>query len=380
MIPRTLFDEEHAIFRDQCRALFESAFVAQHVQWERDGIVDRSAWQAMAEAGLLCPTVPEVYGGIGADKLMSVVMLEELTDLGLSGMALNFSMHSEIVATYLLHHASEEQKRSFLPQLVKGRRIGALAMSEPAAGSDLQAIRTSARREGDDYVINGQKVFISNGQHAGLVIVAVKTSHDPGARGISLILVEAERDGFRRGRNLEKIGLHSADTSELFFDDVRVPAANLLGREGEGFKLLMQELPWDRLQLAVVAVSASEAALRWTIAYVNQRQAFGKPIGTLQHIRFRLAELKTETQLARVFVDRCIELLLEDKLDVDSAAMAKYWTTDLQCKVVDECVQLHGGYGYMREYPIARAFVDARAQRIYGGTNEIMKELISRNL
>jgi acyl-CoA dehydrogenase len=380
MIPRTLFGEEHTIFRDQCRALFESAFVAQHEQWERDGIVDRSAWQTMADAELLCPTVPEVYGGIGTDRLMSVVMLEELTDLGLSGMALNFSMHSEIVTTYLLHHASEEQKRLFLPQLVKGEQIGALAMTEPGAGSDLQAIRTTARRDGDDYVINGQKVFISNGQHAGLVVVAAKTSRDPGARGISLILVEAERNGFRRGRNLEKIGLHSADTSELFFDDVRVPAANLLGREGEGFKLLMQELPWERMQLAVVAVSACEAALRWTIAYVNQRQAFGKPIGMLQHIRFRLAELKTETQLARVFVDRCLELVLEDKLDVDTAAMAKYWTTDLQCKVMDECVQLHGGYGYMREYPIARAFVDARAQRIYGGTNEIMKELISRNL
>jgi alkylation response protein AidB-like acyl-CoA dehydrogenase len=241
-------------------------------------------------------------------------------------------------------------------------------------------MQTFARRDGDDFVINGQKVFISNGQNADLIIVAAKTDKEVRAHGISLFLVEAERKGFSRGRNLEKIGLHSADTSELFFDDLRIPAANLLGGERDGFKMLMQELPWERLQIAIVAVSACEAALRWTVEYVNNRHAFGQPLSSRQHIRFRLAEIKTEVQLARVFVDRCTELVLEASLDVETAAMAKYWTTDLQCKVIDECVQFHGGYGYMRDYPIARAYADARAQRIYGGANEIMKELISRTL
>ncbi len=380
MIPRTIFSEEHHIFRDQCRGMFEKTFVPFHPQWERNHIVPRSAWNFMAEAGLLCPRIPEEYGGIGADERTAIIMAEELTDLGLSGMALNFAMHSEIVTNYLLKFGTEEQKQSFLPRLASAEFIGALAMTEPSAGSDMQAIRTTAHRDGDDFVLAGQKVFISNGQHADLVIVAAKTDKDAGARGISLFLVEADRVGFRRGRNLDKIGLHSADTSELFFDDIRIPSTNLLGQEGDGFKMMMQELPWERLQIAVVAVAASEAALRWTADYVKQRHAFGQALGKLQHIRFRLAELKTEIQLARVFVDRCAELLLQRSLDVEAAAMAKYWTTDLQCKVMDECVQFHGGYGFMREYPIARAYTDARAQRIYGGANEIMKELISRTL
>jgi acyl-CoA dehydrogenase len=378
MIPRTIFAEEHHIFRAQCRSLFEKEFASFHAQWEREGIVPHGVWKLMGDAGLLCTSVPEDHEGLGADKLTAVVMLEELSDLGLTGMALNFAMHSEIVTPYLLKYGSPQQKARWLPAMISGERIGALAMTEPVAGSDLQRMRTVARREGDGFRLNGQKTFISNGQHTNLTIVAAKTDPAEGAKGISLFLVEGERVGYSKGRNLEKIGLHSADTSELFFDDVRIPAENLIGDEGQGFRYLMQELPWERLQLAIVAVAACEAALRWTIDYCRERQAFGRSIASFQNTQFKLAELRTETQVARVFVDRCIGLSLDGKLDVETAAMAKYWTTDLQCKVVDECLQLHGGYGYMRDYAIGRAFVDARAQRIYGGTNEIMKEIISR--
>jgi len=378
MIPRTIFAEEHRIFRGQCRTLFEKEFVPFHPQWERDGIVPHAVWKLMGDAGLLCTSVPEQDGGLGADKLSAVVMLEELSDLGLMGMALNFAMHSEIVTPYILKYGSPEQKARWLPALIRGERVGALAMTEPAAGSDLQRMRTVARREGDGFRLNGQKTFISNGQHTNLTIVAAKTDPAEGAKGISLFLVEGERAGYGKGRNLEKIGLHSADTSELFFEDVRIPVENLIGEEGQGFRYLMQELPWERLQLALVAVSSCEAALRWTADYCKERQAFGRSISAFQNTQFKLAELRTETQIARVFVDRCIALSLESKLDVETAAMAKYWTSDLQCKVIDECLQLHGGYGYMRDYAIGRAFVDARAQRIYGGTNEIMKEIISR--
>jgi alkylation response protein AidB-like acyl-CoA dehydrogenase len=378
MIPRTIFAEEHHIFRAQCRSLFEKEFAPFHAQWERDGIVPHGVWKLMGDAGLLCTSVPEDHEGLGADKLTAVVMLEEFSDLGLTGMALNFAMHSEIVTPYLLKYGSPQQKARWLPAMISGERIGALAMTEPVAGSDLQRMRTVARREGDGFRLNGQKTFISNGQHTNLTIVAAKTDPAEGAKGISLFLVEGDRVGYSKGRNLEKIGLHSADTSELFFDDVRIPAENLIGDEGQGFRYLMQELPWERLQLAIVAVAACEAALRWTIDYCRERQAFGRSIASFQNTQFKLAELRTETQVARVFVDRCIGLSLDGKLDVETAAMAKYWTTDLQCKVVDECLQLHGGYGYMRDYAIGRAFVDARAQRIYGGTNEIMKEIISR--
>ncbi len=378
MIPRTIFAEEHHIFRAQCRSLFEKEFAPFHAQWEREGIVPHGVWKLMGDAGLLCTSVPEDHEGLGADKLTAVVMLEEFSDLGLTGMALNFAMHSEIVTPYLLKYGSPQQKARWLPAMISGERIGALAMTEPVAGSDLQRMRTVARREGDGFRFNGQKTFISNGQHTNLTIVAAKTDPAEGAKGISLFLVEGERVGYSKGRNLEKIGLHSADTSELFFDDVRFPAENLIGDEGQGFRYLMQELPWERLQLAIVAVAACEAALRWTIDYCRERQAFGRSIASFQNTQFKLAELRTETQVARVFVDRCIGLSLDGKLDVETAAMAKYWTTDLQCKVVDECLQLHGGYGYMRDYAIGRAFVDARAQRIYGGTNEIMKEIISR--
>ena len=378
MIPRTIFAEEHHIFRAQCRSLFEKEFAPFHAQWEREGIVPHGVWKLMGDAGLLCTSVPEDHEGLGADKLTAVVMLEEFSDLGLTGMALNFAMHSEIVTPYLLKYGSLQQKARWLPAMISGERIGALAMTEPVAGSDLQRMRTVGRREGDGFRLNGQKTFISNGQHTNLTIVAAKTDPAEGAKGISLFLVEGERVGYSKGRNLEKIGLHSADTSELFFDDVRIPAENLIGDEEQGFRYLMQELPWERLRLAIVAVAACEAAQRWTIDDCRERQAFGRSIASFQNTQFKLAELRTETQVARVFVDRCIGLSLDGKLDVETAAMAKYWTTDLQCKVVDECLQLHGGYGYMRDYAIGRAFVDARAQRIYGGTNEIMKEIISR--
>ena len=378
MIPRTIFAEEHHIFRAQCRSLFEKEFAPFHAQWEREGIVPHGVWKLMGDAGLLCTSVPEDHEGLGADKLTAVVMLEEFSDLGLTGMALNFAMHSEIVTPYLLKYGSPQQKARWLPAMISGERIGALAMTEPVAGSDLQRMTTVARWEGDGFRLNGQKTFISNGQHTNLTIVAAKTDPAEGAKGMSLFLVEGERVGYSKGRNLEKIGLHSADTSELFFDDVRIPAENLIGDEGQGFRYLMQELPWERLQLAIVAVAACEAALRWTIDYCRERQAFGRSIASFQNTQFKLAELRTETQIARVFVDRCIGLSLDGELDVETAAMAKYWTTDLQCKVVDECLQLRGGYGYMRDYAIGPAFVDARAQRIYGGTNEIMKEIISR--
>jgi alkylation response protein AidB-like acyl-CoA dehydrogenase len=378
MIPRTIFAEEHRILREQCRALFEKEFTPFHAQWERDGIAPRGVWKLMGDAGLLCTSVPEELGGLGTDKLTAVVMLEELSDLGLIGMALNFAMHSEIVTPYLVKYGSAQQRSRWLPDMISGERIGALAMTEPAAGSDLQRMRTVAHRDNAGFRLSGQKTFISNGQHTNLTIVAAKTDPAEGAKGISLFLVEGERPGYGKGRNLEKIGLHSADTSELFFDDVRIPAENLIGEEGQGFRYLMQELPWERLQLAIVAVAACEAALRWTANYCKERQAFGRSVASFQNTQFKLAELRTETQVARVFVDRCIALSLEAKLDVEAAAMAKYWTTDLQCKVIDECLQLHGGYGYMRDYAIGRAFVDARAQRIYGGTNEIMKEIISR--
>jgi alkylation response protein AidB-like acyl-CoA dehydrogenase len=340
--------------------------------------VPRDIWRLMGDEGLLCTSVPESLGGIGADRLMAVIMLEELSDLCLSGMALSFAMHSEIVTSYLVTYGSLRQRERWLPAMIRGERVGALAMTEPGGGSDLQRIKTMALADGDGFRLNGQKTFISNGQHTNLTIVAAKTNQTEGAHGISLFLVEGERAGFSKGRNLEKIGLHSADTSELFFEDVWIPAENRIGEDGQGFRYMMQELPWERLQLAVVAVAACEAALRWTTEYCRERQAFGRSIAAFQNTQFRLAELRTETQIARVFVDRCIALSLEGKLDVEAAAMAKYWTTDLQCKVVDHCLQLHGGYGYMRDYPIARAFVDARAQRIYGGTNEIMKEVIGR--
>ncbi len=375
---RKIFTAEHELFRDQVRRFVAREITPHHDQWERDGIVPRSAWLAAGEAGLLCATMPEEYGGAGADRYYSTIVMEEFARAGASGPG--FSLHSDIVAPYLLAYGTEEQKRAFLPRMATGEVIGAIAMTEPGAGSDLQGVKTSAVRDGDELVINGQKTFITNGQNADLVILVTKTDPAAGAKGTTLVLVEATRPGFTKGRNLEKIGLKAQDTSELFFSDVRVPLDNILGGEGQGFYLLMQELAWERLQIAIGAMASAEASLEQTIAYTRERKAFGRAVAEFQNTRFKLAELKTEIAVARVFVDRCIALVAERKLDTATAAMAKYWCSDLQGKVIDECLQLHGGYGYMWEFPIARAYADARVQRIYGGTNEIMKEIIGRTL
>jgi len=377
-IPRQIFNDDHQQFRDSVRKFYEREIVPFHQKWEEDGIVPREAWLKAGAAGLLCSTMPEEFGGSGVDRLYSAIIMEEQAYAGLTGPG--FTLHSDIVAPYILNYGTEEQKRHWLPRMAKGEVIGAIAMTEPGTGSDLQGVRTTALQDGDEYVINGQKTFITNGQNADLVIVVTKTNPKEGAKGISLILVEAGRKGFTKGRNLEKLGLRAQDTSELFFQDVRVPVTNRLGGEGQGFFMLMQELAWERMQIAIMAVAACEAAFKWTLDYTRERKAFGRPIGEFQNTRFELAEVKTETQVARVFVDRCIDLVAQGKLDVSTAAMAKYWCSDLQCKTMDRCLQLFGGYGFMWEYPITRAFADARVQRIYGGTNEIMKEIISRSL
>jgi len=378
MLQRPLFTSEHDLFREQVRRFIEREVVPHHARWEAEGIVPRSVWRAAGEAGLLCPAIPEAYGGGGGSRLHSAVLIEEVARAGVSG--IGFGLHSDIVAPYILAYGSEEQKRRWLPPMARGEVIGAIAMTEPGAGSDLQAVRATALRDGEELVINGQKTFITNGQNADLVIVVAKTDPSAGAKGTSLVLVETDRAGFKRGRNLEKIGMKAQDTSELFFDGVRVPASNILGGEGKGFILLMQELAWERMQIAIGAAAGAEAALQWTLDYTKERKAFGQRVIDFQHNRFRLAEWKTQTQVMRVFVDRLMDELLRGQLDAATAAMAKYWTTDLHCRLLDDCLQMFGGFGYMWEYPIARAYADARVSRIYGGTNEIMKEIVSRTL
>jgi acyl-CoA dehydrogenase len=377
-IERTLFDSDHEIFRDSVRRFVDEEISPYHAEWEKQGQISREAWLKAGALGLLCASMPEEYGGGGVDRTFSIIVMEELARAGASGPG--FGLHSEIVAPYINRYGSDEQKQHFLPKMAKGELIGAIAMTEPGAGSDLQGIRTAAVRDGNELVINGSKTFITNGAMADVVIVVCKTDPDAGSKGISLVLVEAGTEGFRKGRNLEKIGLKAQDTSELFFDDVRVPMTNILGEEGKGFVYLMQELAWERLQVSVSAVANMEAALEWTIDFAKEREAFGKPIIELQNTQFKLAEVKTEVTVARTFVDKLIDLMLEDKLDAETAAMGKLWTSDLQGKVIDECLQLHGGYGYMWEFPIARAWADARVQRIYAGTNEIMKVIIGRGL
>ena len=385
MIERTLFSAEHNAFRDSFRTFLEREVAPFHEAWEEQGYVDRGVWNKAGENGFLCTSMPEAYGGAGVDRLFSMIEMEELGRAGLTG--IGFSLHSEIVAPYLLHYGTEAQKKKYLPKMASGELVTAIAMSEPAAGSDLQGIKTTALRsdagKGDHYVLNGSKTFITNGWHADLVVVVAKTNPTEGAKGTSLFLVERGMVGFEKGKRLKKIGLKAQDTAELFFNAVKLPLDNLLGGDAflnRGFVCLMQELPWERLQIAVTAISSAQAAIDWTVAYVQERKAFGKSIATFQNTRYKLAELQTEVQIAQVFLDKCSELLLAEKLDTATASMAKYWCTDLQCKVMDECLQLHGGYGYMWEYPIARAFADARVQRIYGGTNEIMKEVVSRSM
>jgi len=378
MIPRTLFSLEHELFRESVRKFLEREAAPFHGQWEKQGYIDRQLWSKAGEQGLLCSHLPEEYGGMAVDFLYSAIVIEEISRLGLTG--IGFSLHSDIVAPYILHYGSEALKQKYLPKLIAGESITAIAMTEPGAGSDLQGVKTTAVLDGDEYVINGSKTFITNGYLADLVIVVAKTDPQAGAKGTSLFLVEAGTPGFAKGKRLEKVGMMAQDTSELFFQDVRVPKENLLGQAGMGFAYLMQELPQERLTVAIGAISAAEAALQWTLDYTRERKAFGQAIADFQNTRFKLAEIATEVQIGRVFLDRCLELHLQGKLDVPTAAMAKYWATDLQCKVLDECVQLHGGYGFMWEYPIARAWADARVQRIYAGTNEIMKEIIARSL
>jgi acyl-CoA dehydrogenase len=382
MIDRSIFSAEHEAFRDSFRRFMDKEIAPFHAQWEEQGYVDRAVWNKAGDNGFLCMTMPEEFGGAGADKLYSIVQMEELGRAGFSG--IGYSLHSEIVAPYIAHYGTPEQKARYLPRMASGEMIGAIAMSEPAAGSDLQGIKTTATVQPDgSYLLKGSKTFITNGWHADVVIVVAKTNPTAGAKGTSLLLVERGMPGFSVGKRLKKLGLKAQDTSELFFDDVRVPAENLLGGpafENRGFICLMEQLPWERLQIAIGAVAASQAAIDWTLDYVKERKVFGQAVAGFQNTRYTLAELQTEVQVARVFVDKCTELLLQDKLDTATASMAKYWCSDLQCKVMDECVQLFGGYGYMWEYPITRAYADARVQRIYGGTNEIMKEVISRSM
>ena len=382
MIERSLFTPDHEAFRDAFRRFMDKEIAPFHAEWEEQGYVDRAVWHKAGDNGFLCMTMPEAYGGSGADKLYSVVQMEELARGGFSG--IGYGLHSEIVAPYILHYGTEAQKHKYLPRLASGEMVGAIAMSEPAAGSDLQGIKTTAIKQPDGhYLLNGSKTFITNGWHADLVIVVAKTHPAAGAKGTSLLLVERGMAGFAVGKRLKKLGMKAQDTSELFFSDVNVPAENLLGgdaHENKGFICLMEQLPWERLQIAIVAVASAQAAIDWTLAYVKERKVFGQPVGSYQNTRYKLAELQTEVQVARVFVDKCVELVAQDKLDTATASMAKYWCSDLQCKVMDESVQLFGGYGYMWEYPITRAYADARVQRIYGGTNEIMKEVISRSM
>jgi alkylation response protein AidB-like acyl-CoA dehydrogenase len=378
MIPRTIFTPDHETFRDSFSRFVAREIAPHHAAWEKQGYVDRAVWAKAGENGFLCMSMPEAYGGADADRLYAVTQFEVLARGGFTG--IGFGLHSEIVAPYLLNYGTDEQKQRFLPRLASGELIGAIAMSEPAAGSDLQGIQSTARRDGDHYVLNGSKTFITNGWHADLVIVVAKTNPQAGAKGTSLLLVERGMPGFERGRRLEKVGLKAQDTSELFFRDVKVPHANLLGGENSGFAALMQELPWERMQIAVAAVAGAQASIDTTVTYVKDRKAFGTTVGRFQHARFVLADLQARVQAAQVFVDRCLELVVAGTLDTATASMAKLWTTELHGEVMDACVQLHGGYGYMWEYDVARGFADARVTRIYGGTSEIMKEVIARSM
>ncbi len=373
---RTIYSDEHRAFAELVRAFIEKEITPHHAAWEQDGVVDRAVWRAAGSAGLLGFFVDERYGGGGVtDRRFNAVLTEEMARAGASGPA--FGLHNDIIGPYLTDLTTEEQRQRWLPGFCSGEIITAIAMSEPGAGSDLQGIGTTAVRDGDSYVLNGQKTFISNGILADLVIVVARTDPAAGHRGISLLVVERGMAGFERGRNLDKIGQKAQDTAELFFSDVRVPAANLLGDEGKGFGYLMRNLPYERLSIAIAALGGAETVFEQTVAYCKERQAFGKPIGSFQHNRFVLAELATELRLGRTFVDQCV---VDPALTAETAAMAKWWCTELQKRTVDRCLQLHGGYGYMREYPVARAYLDARVQTIYGGTTEIMKELIGRSL
>ncbi|HVU86596.1 MAG TPA: acyl-CoA dehydrogenase family protein [Pirellulales bacterium] len=378
---RNIFEQQHALFRDSFRRFVAEDIVPHHEQWEQDGEVSRDVWKKAGEYGFLCMAVPEEYGGVGTnDFRFNAIVTEELARVGATGPG--FPLHTDIVLPYLLRLGTEEQKKRWFPPMVQGDCIWAIAMTEPNTGSDLAAIQTTAAPNGDGYIVNGSKTFITNGIMNDAVIVAVKTApKEQGSHeGLSLVVIERGMPGYERGRRLNKMGMHAQDTAELFFNDVHVPRENLLGQEGHGFYYLMENLAQERLILAVGAVASAEAAFEWTTRYCMERKAFGRPIGTFQNSRFKLAEMKTEIEIARVFVDRCLTEHNAGNISPVEACMAKWWTTDVQKRVVDQCLQLHGGYGYMLEYPIAKAYIDSRAATIFAGTNEIMKEVIGRSL
>jgi len=378
---RTQFTEEHDLFRESFRTFVEREITPHHVEWNEAGIVPRELFTKAGGAGFIGMAVPEEFGGGGVDDFRySQVVGEELQYAGVAAAGLGLTLHTDICLPYFLSLATDDQRARWLPGIASGELITAIAMTEPGIGSDLASMSTSAIRDGDHFVVNGAKTFITNGINADLVITAVKTDPSQQHAGMSLLVLERGMDGFERGRNLEKVGLHAQDTAELFFTDVQVPADNLLGVEGKGFAHLVDNLPQERLSIAVSGVAAAEAAFRWTLAYVQERKAFGSPIASFQNTQFELAEMRTEIDVAQVFVDRCVEALNDGELTVEEAAEAKWWCTELQKRTVDRCVQLHGGYGYMLEYPIARAYVDARVTTIYGGTTEIMKGIIGRKL
>ena len=378
---RTVLTEDHELFRQSFRTFVEREITPNFERWEQAGIVDRSMFTAAGASGFLGIDAPEEFGGGGVDDFRyNLVISEELAYAGVASAGMGITLHNDVCLPYFLNLTTDEQKARWLPGICSGELVTAIAMTEPAIGSDLASMTTSAIRDGDHYVVNGGKTFITNGINADLVITAVKTDPSERHKGMSLLVLERGMPGFERGRNLDKVGLHAQDTAELFFTDVRVPVQNLLGSEGMGFLHLVDNLPQERLSIAVGAVAAARQALRWTIEYTHDRTAFGQPIASFQNSRFVLAEMATEIEIAEVFMDRCVEALVAKELTVEEAAMAKWWSTELQKRVVDQCVQLHGGYGYMLEYPIARAFCDSRIQTIYGGTTEIMKEIIGRSL
>jgi acyl-CoA dehydrogenase len=384
MLPaRSVYAADHEAFRDAVRGFVQVEITPHFNRWEQAGMVDRSFWQAAGRAGLLCPQIPEAYGGLGLDFKFNAIVVEELGHAGYAGPLTNVAVHSDVCAGYLLHAGTEAQKQRWLPAMVRGEVVCAVAMTEPGTGSDLQGIQTRAVKDGEVYRLNGAKTFISNGQHCDLVIVVARTSGVPGekgGKGISLILVEADRPGFRRGRKLHKLGHLSADTTELFFDDLEVPAGHLMGSEGGGFGTLMTELPQERLSIALQSMAAAQRAFDITRDYVRERKAFGQPIADFQNTRFRLADLKADLLVGWSYVDQCLDRHVRGELSALDASTAKLWCTEMHGRVVDQCLQFHGGYGFMREQEICRLYADARVQRIYGGTSEIMRELISRNL
>ena len=375
-----MHNEEMTLFRDMARRAFEQEISPHFEQWESDHIVPRELWNTLGAAGLLCPDIAEEYGGAGTTPLVCFALWEELSRMGFGGIASGYGIHSNIVAPYIEHFGSDAQKQHWLPKMVSGEAVGALAMTEPGAGSDVQAIRTNAVREGEEWILNGSKIFITNGIHADVVLVAAITDPGEGARGTSLFLVDASLDGFSRGKKIEKIGQHTSDTAELFFQDIRLPADALLGEENKGFVIMMTELPRERLGIAAQAVASAEGALDITVEYVKERKAFGTTIGSFQNTRFTLADVKTEIAINRAFYEKCADAYTRGEMTSEDAAILKLASCEMQCRVVDDCLQLFGGYGYTVEYPISRFYTDARIQRIYGGTSEIMRDLVARTM